>query len=152
MACLPLRIRNFDADDIEELSRIDEICFPADIAFTRGEIIFYLYHLKSIARVAESSGKIIGFVMARLEGQSIARVITLDVVPEFRQRNIGTALMERLHRELKKQGIEKSFLEVAVLNTPAQRLYEKLQYRYLETLTGYYHGREDAYRMVRTSS
>jgi len=149
MAGLPLRIRNYRGEDIEELSRIDQICFPADIAFTRGEILFYLYHPKSIARVAESSGRILGFVMARIESRSSARVITLDVVPEFRQRKIGTTLMNTLHGELKRQGIEKSFLEVAVLNTPAQCLYRKLQYQYLETLIGYYHGREDAYRMVR---
>jgi hypothetical protein len=29
------------------------------------------------------------------------------------------------------------------------RLYAKLNYRYLETLAGYYRGREDAYRMMR---
>ena len=33
-----------------------------------------------------------------------------------------------------------------------QRLYEKLRYHYLETLSGYYHGREDAYRMGRLLS
>lgn len=151
MAGLPLRIRNFRAEDLDELFEIDRICFPADIAFSRGELIFYLYNPKSIARVAGASGRILGFVLAQIVGRggSSARVITLDVIPEFRQHKIGTALMNTLHDELKKQGIQTSVLEVGVLNTPAQRLYEKLRYQYLETLAGYYRGREDAYRMVK---
>jgi ribosomal protein S18 acetylase RimI-like enzyme len=40
-------------------------------------------------------------------------------------------------------------LEVGVENSPAQKLYEKLQYEYLERLSGYYHVRQDAYRMAR---
>ncbi len=110
--------------------------------------MFYLSHPKSIARVAESSGRVVGFVLARVHGES-ARVLTLDVTTEFRQRKIGTRLMSRLHQELKKQRIAVSILEVGVTNLPAQRLYQKLQYRYVETLIGYYRGREDAYRLAR---
>ena len=34
-------------------------------------------------------------------------------------------------------------------NLGAQRLYEMMQYRCIETLPGYYNGKEDAYRMLR---
>jgi len=148
MSGLPIRIRQAHPADFEALYHIDQICFPADIAFSRGELIFYLSHPKSIARVAESSGRIVGFVLARVNGER-ARVLTLDVVTEFRQHKIGTRLMSRLHQELKKQRIGVSILEVGVTNLPAQRLYQKLQYRYVETLIGYYRGREDAYRLAR---
>jgi ribosomal protein S18 acetylase RimI-like enzyme len=40
-------------------------------------------------------------------------------------------------------------VEVSTNNIPAQRLYEKLNYFYLDTIAGYYHGREDAYRLGR---
>jgi len=149
MPGLPLRIRNFHAEDFDELYRIDQVCFPPDIAFTRGEIVFYLSHPKSMAWLAEWDGRILGFVLARVEDGSRAHVLTLDVVPDVRQHGIGTALMKRLHQELRKQRIGLSILEVGVLNTPARRLYEKLQYRYEATLAGYYRGREDAYRMVK---
>jgi [ribosomal protein S18]-alanine N-acetyltransferase len=149
MSDLPLRIRSLHGRDWNALFEIDQICFPADIAFSRGEFAFYLNHPKSIARVAEGSGRILGFVLARVGQRSIAHVLTLDVIPEVRQHQIGTKLMEALHRELKKRGIGVCVLEVAIGNLAAQRLYEKLKYRYLETLIGYYRGREDAYRMVR---
>jgi ribosomal-protein-alanine N-acetyltransferase len=146
---VPLRIRNFQDGDLETLCEIDRICFPEDIAFTRAELIFQINHPKSITRVGEGLGRILGFVMARIEMPSYAHVLTLDVIPEARNRRIGASLMKTLHSELKKRDIGAAILEVSTRNLPAQRLYEKLHYRYLETLTGYYHSREDAYRMAR---
>ena len=152
MSNLPIRIRKFQAGDFETLFQIDRICFPADIAFSRGELFFCLHHPKSIAWIAEGPGGILGFTMARVESRGRAHVLTLDVIPEARQRSIGTSLMNKLHLELKKQKIGLSILEVGVQNLPAQRLYEKLHYQYLETLIGYYRGIEDAYRMVYAST
>ena len=129
------------------LYRIDRTCFPEDIAFSRTELKFYLNHPESIARVAEEDGRILGFVLARVESPLFAHVLTLDIVTEARRRNIGTSLMEELHRMLRERGIGAAVLEVAINNIPAQRLYEKMHYQYLGILTGYYHGREDAYRM-----
>jgi len=152
MSNQPLRIRNFQDGDLEALYRIDQACFPADIAFSRGEFLFYLSHPKSIARVAEGPGGILGFVLARIEARQSAHVVTLDVVPEARRRNIGTVLMEALHEVIGRQGIRVFILEVGVGNMPAQRLYEKLGYERIEKLEGYYRGREDAYRMLRTTT
>jgi ribosomal protein S18 acetylase RimI-like enzyme len=149
MSDVPIRIRKFQVGDFDELYQIDQICFPADIAFSRGDLIFCLHHPKSIAWIAEGPGGILGFTVARIESRSSAHILTLDVIPEARQRKIGTSLMNRLHLELKRQKIGLSFLEVEVQNLPAQRLYEKLNYRHVETLIGYYRSREDAYRMMR---
>jgi ribosomal-protein-alanine N-acetyltransferase len=144
-----LKIRRFQEDDLETVYRIDQICFSADIAFCREEFIFLLHHPSSIAWVAEGPAGILGFVLARIESPLCAHVLTLDVVPEVRKQKIGTLLMNVLHEDLKRQGIRASILEVNVRNAPARLLYEKLQYQYYETLSGYYHGREDAHRMVR---
>jgi ribosomal-protein-alanine N-acetyltransferase len=149
---LSLRIRNYQVEDLEVLCEIDRICFPEDIAFSRSEFVFYLNHPRSIAWVGERLGRILGFVVARIESPARAHVITLDVTPDARHRQVGTSLMNALHRELEVQKIGAAILEVSVHNLPAQRLYEKLQYRYLETLSGYYGGKEDAFRMERLFS
>jgi [ribosomal protein S18]-alanine N-acetyltransferase len=143
------RIRSFRIEDLGELHEIDRICFPAHISFSRSELLFYLNHSKSITRVAEAPGRILGFVLAQVEDGKRAHVITLDVIPEARQLRIGTMLMNEIHCELKKIGVRAIFLEVGVANFPAQRLYRGLQYRFVGTLAGYYHGREDAYCMAR---
>ncbi len=143
------RIRKFQSGDLDELYTIDQICFPKNLAFSRAQLTSYASNPHSIAWVAEGSGGILGFVLAHIDKLSFAHVLTLDVIPEFRQRKIGTLLMNAVHRELKQQGIGTIVLEVGVRNIAAQRLYEKLNYRYLGMLPGYYNGREDAYRMAR---
>jgi ribosomal protein S18 acetylase RimI-like enzyme len=145
----PLRIRNYQPQDLDALCRIDQICFPAHIAFSRTEFVSYLNHPKRIARVAETSGRIIGFILARIQSSSYARILTLDVVPDARQCRVGTKLMTVLHKELVRLKIGACVLEVGVRNIAAQRLYEKLHYKNIGILSGYYGEREDAYRMIR---
>lgn len=147
MAEVPLRIRNYSREDLDDLYRMDRVCFPDYIAFSRWELASNLSHPKSIARVAETPGKIVGFVLARVESHSIAHIITLDVLPEARRQKIGTELMRMMHQALAEIGITSAVLEVSVANIPAQRLYEKLRYRRTGTLPGYYQGIEDAYQL-----
>jgi [ribosomal protein S18]-alanine N-acetyltransferase len=143
------RIRYFRTKDLEELHAIDRICFPADIAFSRDEILAYCSHPKSIAWVAEGLGKILGFILARTDSHARAHILTLDVIPDARRQKIGTMLMTRLHEELQEIGVSTVFLEVGAGNLAAQHLYQNLQYRFVGMLPGYYNGREDAYRMAR---
>jgi ribosomal protein S18 acetylase RimI-like enzyme len=150
MRGLPFRIRNFQYEDLESLCEIDRICFPDGVAFSRADLKFHINHPKSITRVGEGLGRILGFAIARMEHPPYAHVLTLDVVPDVRRCRVGLSLMGALHRALTKKDVEIVFLEVGVNNLPAQRLYEKLHYAYLETLYGYYQGTEDAYRMART--
>ncbi len=145
----PLRIRNSRPEDLEEIYGIDQLCFPAHIAFTRREFGLYLDDDKSIGRVAEVNGRIAGFVIATITRRFLAHVITLDVVPGMRQHKVGTELMNSLHRELQRQRVRISVLEVDVENIAARRLYEKLNYEYQGLLRGYYRGKEDAFRMTR---
>jgi ribosomal protein S18 acetylase RimI-like enzyme len=145
----PFSIRDFKIKDLEAFYRIDQICFPEYMAFSRAEFISYLNHSKRIARVAETSGRIIGFILARIQGSLYAHILTLDVVPDARQSRVGTQLMKALHEELERLKIGTSILEVDIANIAAQRLYKKLQYKYVGLLPGYYREREDAYRMVR---
>jgi [ribosomal protein S18]-alanine N-acetyltransferase len=151
MSALLSRIRSFRTEDLTELHNIDRICFPAHISYSRSELLYYIDHPKSITRVAEAPGRILGFVLARVEKGKRAHIITLDVVPEARKQKIGTMLMNEIHCELKKIGVRAIFLEVGAENLPAQRLYQGLQYQFIEILAGYYHGREDAYRMARVT-
>jgi [ribosomal protein S18]-alanine N-acetyltransferase len=145
----PVKIRRSVADDVRVLHAIDQACFPADIAFSHDEIASCMDHPKSIAWVAERARTILGFVIVHIEDETFAHVITLDVVDQARRQKIGTSLMNRMHKGLQQRGINIVVLEVAVENGPARKLYEKLQYEYIEKLPGYYHGRLDAWRMAR---
>ena len=64
MSGLLLTIRYFQAEDLGELHEIDRICFPEGIAFSRAELLFHMIQPQSIARVAQGSDRILGFVIA----------------------------------------------------------------------------------------
>ncbi len=151
MTCSPIPggcIRPHKRRDLARLHEIDQICFAPDIAYTRSELLFYLNHPGSITLVAEQDGRIVGFSLGRLLPDRTAHVLTLDVLPEARRRRLGTLLMRSLHDEFKRMGVRRVVLEVSAENLAARRLYEGLQYSFVETVQGYYNGREDAHRMV----
>jgi len=146
--CQGYAIRDYRDGEIQRLHQIDRICFPPHMAYSRAELLFYLEHPSAICKVAESGEEVVGFALGRVERNGYGHVITLDVVPEARRRRVGTALMEALHGELRARQVSQVVLEVDVSNEAAQRFYDLLGYRRDELLRGYYHERQDAYRMI----
>jgi ribosomal-protein-alanine N-acetyltransferase len=144
--CSPL-IRGYDRRETHLLHRIDCICFPPGIAYTFAELRFYLRHRKSVARVAEREGRIIGFVIGQADGRA-GHVVTLDVLPGERRHGVGSSLMGTLHAEFRDREVIVSYLEVSTRNDAAIRFYEKLGYRVVDFIRGYYGGNEDAHRMT----
>lgn len=144
-----LKIRDFHPKDLETLYEIDLLCFPAEIAFTRRDFLYMLGYAGSITRIAHGSCGVVGFILGNIESGLRGRILTLDVIPAARRRGVGFRLMEDFHRILKIRNIREVILEVGADNHAAQRLYEKMQYRRVETLHGYYNGNTDAYRMLR---
>ncbi len=152
MAYAPLptvSIRDYRTGDAPHLHRIDQICFASDIAFSRGELLFNLNHTDSVCSVAERVGEIVGFALGRVHSRHQAHVVTLDVLPEVRRQGIGTTLMDSLHAKFLDKKVSLSVLEVSTENLSAQGLYLALGYEVVETVKGYYNGREDAFRMIR---
>ena len=109
--------------------------------------------------VAEVNGKVVGYVMSRVEyGASNfdlrrlvrkGHIVSIAVLPGYRRRGIGTALMKAALRSLReKYGCEEVYLEVRVSNEPAIRLYEKLGFRRVRVIPMYYLDGEDAYVMA----
>ncbi len=141
-------LREFEPADIHALHDLDRRCFPPDIAFSHKVLLSYIRNRRSVTRIAELSGEIIGFAVGRLTGLSSAHVLTLDVDQKVRRRNIGTALMNALHEEFHRRGARVCLLEVDVGNSEARRFYERLRYEYVGLLPGYYNGRSDALRMM----
>jgi len=145
-------IRQYLPADLERLYEIDRVCFPPTIAYSIGELRFYLAGRRSVGRVAEVSRRIAGFAVGRIERDSVAHVITLDVMPEARRKGIGRALMDALHAEFDRQGVMCVILEVSAKDPEARRFYEKLGYRFAGLLPGYYNGEIDACRMIRPAT
>jgi [ribosomal protein S18]-alanine N-acetyltransferase len=136
-------IREYRAADFDRLWRIDQVCFPAGIAYTQMDLTGFILRRKAITMVAEFppgsefAGGIAGFAVAQ-PIRNIGRILTLDTVPEARRFGLGTLMMQECERRLRDSGCKQVFLETAVTNAAAIRLYQKLGYEILRTLPLYY--------------
>jgi len=108
--------------------------------------------------VAELEGKIIGYLMCRIEyGFShlkrlgLARkghVVSVAVTEQHRGKGVGTMLMRASQEAMAKKTATESYLEVRVSNEQAIALYQRLGYRVTSRLEGYYKDGEAALVMA----
>jgi ribosomal-protein-alanine N-acetyltransferase len=90
---------------------------------------------------------IAGFLIAHPVRGKAGRILTLDIIPEARRMGLATLLMDECEHRLRGFGCKEIYLETAVNNEPALRLYRKLSYQLLRTLPDYYARSLDAFLM-----
>jgi [ribosomal protein S18]-alanine N-acetyltransferase len=79
-----------------------------------------------------------GFIIAHPVRGKAGRILTLDIVPAARRMGLGSLLMDECERRLRSFNCKEIYLETAVNNEPALRLYRKLGYQILRILPDYY--------------
>jgi ribosomal-protein-alanine N-acetyltransferase len=141
--------------DISGLYRLDQICFPAGIAYSLREFRALLHSPRTIAILAEEDSRLCAFVIAlsvRSRDNTGGHIITIDVDPDFRRRGIGRLLMEHIESELRAAGAERLCLEVATNNPEAQNFYSHLGFVPIGRIEGYYDAGLDAIVMEKSLS
>ena len=108
--------------------------------------------------VAEISGKIIGYIMCKIEhGFSNFKklgfvkkghVVSVAVIDEHRRKGYGSVLVDEAVKGVKTIQGSELYLEVRCSNNDAVRLYEKLGFSIIQRLKAYYRDGEDAYVMA----
>lgn len=108
--------------------------------------------------VAEISGKIIGYIMCKMEyGFSNFKklgfvkkghVVSVAVIDEHRGKGFGSELVNESLKGVKMRQCGEMYLEVRCSNTDAVKLYEKLGFSINQRLKTYYRDGEDAYLMA----
>ncbi len=153
-----LVIRPARVEDIPRVIVINRLALPENYPEW-----FFREHLERWGKafyVAEVEGKVVGYVMSRVEyGASVfdhtrlvkkGHIVSIAVLEGYRRRRIGTALMEAALKALRDvYGCVEVYLEVRVSNTPAIRLYEKLGFVKVRVIPMYYLDGEDAYVMAK---
>ena len=89
-----------------------------------------------------------GFIVYRIAVDE-AEIITIGVNPEMRRNGIASAMIGIIEKNLKNQGVKKLFLEVALTNEPAKKLYENTGFNQVGLRPKYYDG-VDAILMAKT--
>jgi len=142
-------IREHMPADFERLFQIDQAAFVPALAYSRSELQYYLLARRSKTLVAEVEGEVVGFVNARCAQRGWGMVTTLDVAPGWQRRGIGGKLMTAIEEWLAEQGVRVVALETPADEGGARQFYEKHGYRLGGRVRGYYHGRLDAFSMVK---
>ena len=101
--------------------------------------------------VACIRANIAGFAIMRYRDDD-AHLDLLAVAPPYRRAGVGRQLLEWLEKCAVVAGIFSVALEVRAANEGAQRFYQRMGYRTLVHLPGYYQGIEAALRMGRDLS
>ncbi len=158
-------IREYRPSDFDRLWEIDQRCFPQGISYSKVDLSYFLSGRNAIALVAEfppeisgakpaasaeadSGARIAGFAVAHSVRRKYGRILTLDILPEARRAGLGTKLMSVCEERLRSLGCRAVYLETAVDNEAALRLYRKLGYEVLEVLPAYYSSHSlDAFQM-----
>jgi [ribosomal protein S18]-alanine N-acetyltransferase len=142
-------VRAYRAADFERLYRIDQAAFVPELAYSRSELRYYLAARRGRTLVAEMDDVVVGFVIARLMQRGWGTVITLDVMPGWQRRGVGGRLLAAIESWLATAGVQVVALETPADESGARQFYEKHGYRVGGRVPGYYHGRLDAFGMVK---
>jgi len=140
MAVRPVQTRDLPAIyEIEKISFKDP--YPPSLIYTLA------YRNPETFLVAQENGRIVGYVIAILQGESLGHIVSIGISPKHRRRGVGSALTIRILEALKRLGAESVRLEVRRSNIAAQRFYEKLGFRQVCVIKKYYRD-EDAHVYV----
>ncbi len=149
-------IRRCDPSDIIPVMEINLKTLPEHYSDYFYESL--LAELPEAFLVAEAEKKLVGYIMCKIEyGFSNFKklgfvkkghVVSVAVLPDYRQKGIGRALVEEAVEGVKLKKSDELYLEVRCSNNEAIRLYEKLGFIIKQRLKAYYRDGEDAYLMT----
>jgi ribosomal-protein-alanine N-acetyltransferase len=143
-----IRLRSFQTRDLAGLHRLDQVCFPREIAYSKVELKYFLTHPKCSCWIAEQpDDKLAGFVIferANRHGRTTGHIVTLDIDPGERRRGLGTLLMQTAEEQMRQEGVGVLSLEVAENNPAAQQFYCSLGFVTRGRIAKYYGGKVDA--------
>ena len=140
------RLRPYQPSDFETLYRIDQSCFPREIAYGSAEMKFYLRSKDSFCLIAEENGSVAGFILTE-QSSELAHIITLDVLESCRRRNFASRLLEASEQAAAANGARLMYLETATSNKAAIALWKKHGYRESGRIKDYYGRGLDAFHM-----
>ena len=103
-------IRKATIDDLEELCRIEKLCFKRE-RYSEEFILYLLENPDNYSAVFEENKKIAGYIIASFH-KDTARIISLAVAPSDRKKGIGQKLLNSSGEKAKKLKMKNITLEV----------------------------------------
>ncbi len=150
-------LRKFLPDDLQNVMQINRVCLPEN--YTDFFFIDLHQRFPETFIVAEEEGKIVGYIMCRIEvglsnfgfGGLVRKghVVSIAVLPQARRKGVAQGIINKSLQGMEYYKAKQGFLEVRVTNDTAITLYKKLGFEITRTIGGYYSDGEDAYVMTK---
>ncbi len=128
---LTVNYRLYNPPDFPALYAIEEACFTPPVRFQRSYLRQLVRRTNGVTWIAEEHGQLAGFATAgwnRQRRQLIAYIETIEVLPIFRGRGAGSALLRSIEASAQAAEATLLWLHVDAENTAAIRLYEAHAY------------------------
>ena len=148
-------IRKFKENDLQSVININRETLPEN--YTDYFFLDLYERFPDTFVVAEEDGKIVGYIMCRVEvglsnfgiGGLIRKghVVSIAVLPRARRKGVAQELITTALQGMQNYKAKQCFLEVRVTNDAGVKLYTKLGFEVTRTAHGYYSDGEDAYVM-----
>jgi ribosomal-protein-alanine acetyltransferase len=127
--------------DLNAVRQVERACFPVD-AWPIWDILGVLTLPNVVRLKAMADGHMVGFIAGDIRShQDLAWIATIGVVPEYRRRGIGAALLQACEAQLTVRRVR---LSVRASNQTAIELYERFDYQRVGLWGHYYQDGEDA--------
>lgn len=142
MDIIPASIR-----DLNDLRKLERICFERD-AWSLFDLIAVLTFPDVVRLKAVENDRMVGFVAGDPRpSQGFAWIATIAVLPEYRRKGIGRALLHACESQLKTPRLK---LSVRATNQLAINLYEQEGYQTTDIWRSYYNDGENAIVMEKS--
>ena len=136
-----------DAPGIAALSR-DRIEQGLGWSWTAPRVLRSIADRGTNAVVACDGARLLGFGIMKYHDDE-AHLLLLAVRADAGRRGIGSAMLRWLEQSALVAGVGQVYLEARLANAEARAFYAKLGYREIQTLAGYYQGREACVRLAK---
>jgi [ribosomal protein S18]-alanine N-acetyltransferase len=147
---VPSTLRLADGDDVPGIARMsrDHIEQGLGWSWTSARVLRSLRDAQTNVVVAQGDARLLGFGIMKYHDDE-AHLLLLAVRPDAVRRGIGSSLVAWLERSASVAGVRQVVLEARLTNQAARAFYARLGYHEVQTLPGYYQGREACIRFAR---
>jgi ribosomal-protein-alanine N-acetyltransferase len=118
--------------------------------FNEHDPFFYMQFYETCSDsfiVAEINGIVVGFIVGFMSSEDTGRIFSLAVDPKYRNRKIGSLLLNEIIDVIGKIGAVEIILEVRASNIKAKRFYERHGFFQTWIAEKYYNDGESAILM-----
>lgn len=138
---MPMEITPASLRDLNALRKLENICFEKD-AWPLFDLVAVLTFPDVVRLKAVEDAQMVGFVAGDPRpSQGFSWIATIAVLPEYRRKGIGRALLHACEAQLKTPRVR---LSVRATNQSAITLYEQEGYRTMDIWKSYYNDGENA--------